>query len=210
MTWQKIALIWTDTDGNIWHILLTIVLRTLITFVVVLGVMRFSGKRSIANLAPFDLVMVILIGEVAALPVGGLEPLYKGLFPAALLGGFHMLTTYVSVRSKAFERLIEGVPTQLIKDGKLIMKNLAKERLSKGDLLTALRLQDVTEIQSVQEAYLEHAGGISVILKRPKQNVTVETLDQRLEAAVEEIVRRGAQQLHREVMQLIEQERRRN
>lgn len=210
MTWQKFALIWTDTDGNVWHIMLTLVLRTLITYIVVLLVMRLSGKRTIANLAPFDLAMVILIGEVAALPVGGVEPLYKGLIPAVLLGAFHILTTFISVRSKAFEKLTEGVPAQLIKDGKVVQKTLTKERVSMDDLLTALRLEGVTEVASVKEAYLEHAGGISVILQKPKQAVSLEQLDQKLKAAVDEIVHRHAEQLHREMKLLLERERNRN
>ncbi|HLO02431.1 MAG TPA: YetF domain-containing protein [Symbiobacteriaceae bacterium] len=210
MTWQKFALIWTDTDGNVYHIMLTLFLRTLITYIVVLSVVRFSGKRAIANLAPFDLAMVILIGEVSALPVAGLEPLYKGLLPAALLGAFHMLTTYISVRNQKFEKFTEGVPTQLVKDGKVIQKALKKERVSMDDLLTALRLAQVTDVSTVKEAYLEHAGGISVILKKPEQPVTAQQLEHKLNAAIEEIVHRGAQQLHREVMQLLEQERNRN
>lgn len=209
-TWTKIALLWTDHDGNVLHIILTLFLRTLITFIVVLLVVRFTGKRTIANLAPFDMAMVILIGEVAALPVGGVEPLYKGLIPALFLGGFHMLTTAISVRSGGFERLVEGVPTMLIKDGKIIEKNLKKERVSKDDLLTALRLKDITDPREVKEAYLEHAGGVSAILKTPKESVTFEQLEHKLNAAIEEIVHRGAQQIHREVKLLLEQERNRN
>lgn len=210
MTWQKIALLWTDTDGNVWHICLTLFVRTLITFIVVLAVVRFTGKRSIANLAPFDLAMVILIGEVAALPVGGVEPLYKGLIPALLLGGFHMLTTFISVRCEWFEKLTEGVPRMMIKDGKIILKNLRRERVSNSDLMGALRLKDITDPRDVQESYLEHAGGISAILKKPKETVTMENLEHKLNAAVEEIVQRTAKQIQREVTMLLEAERKRN
>lgn len=210
MTWQKFALLWTDTDGNVWHICLTLFIRTLITFIVVLAVVRFTGKRSIANLAPFDLAMVILIGEVAALPVGGVEPLYKGLIPALLLGAFHMLTTYISVHCEWFERLTEGVPTQLIRDGKVELKNLRKERVSESDLMAALRLKDITDPRDVQEAYLEHAGGISAILKKPKETVKFEQLEARLNVAIEEVVQRTAKQIHREVAMLLEAERNRN
>jgi uncharacterized membrane protein YcaP (DUF421 family) len=210
VTWQKIALLWTDTDGNVLHIILTLILRTLITFVVVLAVVRFTGKRTIANLAPFDLAMVILIGEVSALPVAGVEPLYKGLIPAILLGAYHMLTTYISVKYKGFEKFVEGTPTQLIKDGKMMEDNLRKERVSKEDLLTVLRLKDITDPRDVQEAYLEHAGGVSAILKKPKETVTLEQLEHKLNQAVEEIVHRSAQQFQREVKLLLEQERNRN
>jgi uncharacterized membrane protein YcaP (DUF421 family) len=210
VTWQKIALLWTDTDGNVLHIILTLILRTLITFVVVLAVVRFTGKRTIANLAPFDLAMVILIGEVSALPVAGVEPLYKGLIPAILLGAYHMLTTYISVKYKGFEKFVEGTPTQLIKDGKMMEDNLRKERVSKEDLLTVLRLKDITDPRDVQEAYLEHAGGVSAILKKPKETVTLEQLEHKLNQAVEEIVHRSAQQFQREVKLLLEQERKRN
>jgi uncharacterized membrane protein YcaP (DUF421 family) len=205
--WQQMAKIWTDSTGNIWHDLLAITLRSLITFIVVLAVVRFTGKRSIANLAPFDLAMVILIGEVAAIPVGGQEPLFKGLLPAILIGLFHVATTWTSLYVTTVEHLTEGVPTLLVKDGKVIKKNLVKERISMADLMTGLRHKEVTDLNMVKEAHLEHAGGISVILKPQNEKVTVEQLDQKLQRAVDEIARRHAEQLHREVMALIETQR---
>jgi uncharacterized membrane protein YcaP (DUF421 family) len=175
-----------------------IIARSVLTFLVVLVVVRWTGKRSIANLAPFDLAMVILIGEVAAIPVADLKvDLLHGILPVCLVGGLHVLVTTLAVRFDKFEKWTEGQPTLLVKDGKVLKQNLLKERVSMADLVTALRHKEVDDVSQVKEAWIEHAGGVSVIRKEEAAT------PQDLEAAIERLIQANAVRIHRELQELL-------
>lgn len=175
-----------------------LIIRSILTFVVVLVVVRWTGKRSIANLAPFDLAMVILIGEVAAIPVADLKvDLIHGILPVILVGGLHVLTTTLAVHNDKFEKWTEGQPTLLVKDGRVLKKNLLKERVSMADLMTALRHKEIKELNEVQEAWIEHAGGVSVIRKEEAATPSD------LEEAIERIVQANAARIRQELQELL-------
>ncbi|MDF2627864.1 MAG: hypothetical protein K0R39_1695 [Symbiobacteriaceae bacterium] len=177
-----------------------LIVRTLLTFIAVLLVVRWTGKRSISNLAPFDLAMVILIGEVAAIPVADLKvDFLHGILPVVLIGGLHVATTTIALHSKWFERLTEGTPTLLIKNGKVLKKNLLKERVSMADLMTALRHKEVTKVDEVKEAWIEHAGGVSVIRRDDMDAATPRDLRE----AIEEIVQANAARMRQELEDLL-------
>lgn len=190
----------TDWMKEIFQHVPVLVVRTVLTFVIVMLVVRWTGKRSISNLAPFDLAMVIMIGEVAAIPIGELDvDFLHGIIPVALIGGLHVLLTRINLYWKGFERWTEGFPTLLVKDGRVLRRNLLKERVSMADLMTALRHKEVEDISEVKEAWIEQAGGISVILKRdfdaatPRdvEQVVERVLARRLPTLVEESVDRA-------------------
>lgn len=180
--WILAQLFTADWWGEVIDHIPVLIFRTLIAFSFVMLVVRWTGKRSIANLAPFDLAMVIMIGEVAAIPIGDLRvDFLHGLLPVALIGGLHVAVTTLNLHSKAFESFTEGHPTLLVKDGRILRKNLLKERVSESDLLTALRHKEVEDVSEVKEAYIEHAGGISVILRREADAATPVDVEQAVE-----------------------------
>ncbi|MGE5674734.1 MAG: DUF421 domain-containing protein [Mycobacterium leprae] len=183
----------------------TLVLRTILTFFTVLLVVRWTGKRSIANLAPFDMAMVIMIGEVAAIPVSELRvDLLHGILPVFLIAALHVLMTTISLRSKTFERWIEGKPTLLVKNGKVLAENLRKERVSMDDLKTALRHKEVLDLRDVKEAWIEHAGGVSVIRNESERAaLSSPQMDAAMEEAIERIVRETAAAMRRELVDLL-------
>lgn len=159
-----------------------LMVRTMIAFAFVMLVVRWTGKRSVANLAPFDLALVIMIGEVAAIPISDLKvDFLHGILPVALIGGLHVAVTTVNLHWKTFERLTEGHPTLLVKDGRILKQNLLKERVSEADLLTAMRHKEVVDVREVKEAWIEHAGGISVILKREAEAATPKDVERAVE-----------------------------
>lgn len=186
-----------------------LVIRTVISFLVVMVVVRWTGKRSIANLAPFDLAMVIMIGEVAAIPVSDLKvDFLHGILPVALIGGLHVAMTTINLHSKPIEKLTEGEPTLLVKDGRILKQNLLKERVSMADLFTALRHKEVDHVADVKEAWIEHAGGISVILadraapatpgdvERAVERVLAGRLEPLVQRAVSEAVQQALMQTY--------------
>ena len=198
--WSLAQIFATDWIGEMIKHVPVLFVRTVVAFLFVMMIVRWTGKRSIANLAPFDLAMVIMIGEVAAIPVSDLDvDFLHGILPVALIGGLHVVVTTINLHWKPFEELTEGRPTLLVKDGRILKKNLLKERVSMSDLLTALRHKDVTNVHEVKEAWIEHAGGISVILKQeadaatPKdvERAVERVLDRRLDRAVAEAVERS-------------------
>jgi uncharacterized membrane protein YcaP (DUF421 family) len=183
---------------EVWDHVPVLFLRTVVSFITVLVVVRWTGKRSIANLAPFDLAMVIMIGEVAAIPIAEMDvDLLHGLLPVALIGALHVVTTWLALRSSTFEHWTEGSPTLLVKDGQVLRTNLIKERVSMADLMTALRHKEVTRLPDVEQAWIEHAGGISVIRKPADRQAELKQL-------IEEVVQAHGARIRQELAELLE------
>lgn len=152
-------------------------LRTVVLFLTVLLVMRWTGKRTVTAMAPFDLALVILISEVAAIPITDLAvDLLHGLVPVVLLGALHIGLTRLNLRSRKMEEYTEGKATPVILGGCILLDNLRRERVSLNDLLAALRVQQVTDVSQVLECWLEPTGGVSVILRPEHRPLTLADL----------------------------------
>lgn len=181
-----------------------LLVRTVTVFITVLAVVRWTGKRTVAKMAPWDLALLILLGEVAAVPVGDLHVhILQGVIPVVLVGALHVLLTTLTMHSRRFEQLTEGTPTVLVKDGEILKPNLLRERVSLIDLKAALRHEGVTDLSEVREALLEPAGGLSIILREPRETVTREDLHN----AVEQIIQANSERMRTELRELL---RRRN
>ena len=148
-------------------------LRTLLTFIALLAAMRLSGKRTVSALAPFDLAVVIIIGEVAAIPIADDDvDMFHGIIPVLMIAGLHVLLSKLNLHSRKLEDVTEGRSTVLIQDGKILKENLVKERVSRRDLIAALRLAEISSLREVRVARLEHSGGVSVIKTEEAQPLT--------------------------------------
>lgn len=188
----------TNFIGELTGDLPVLLVRTVVTFIFILATVRWTGKRSVANLAPYDLALVILMGELAAIPVADLRvELMHGLFPLVLIGGLHVLMTTINMHYSAFEEWTEGRPTLLVKDGEVLKANLRKERVSMIDLHSALRQRQISDVSEVREAWMEPAGGISVFHKRRPAT------DSDLEAAIEQIVQANCDRIRAEIEALL-------
>lgn len=147
--------------------------RTTALFFLVLAVMRWTGKRTVTAMAPFDLALVIMISEVASIPITEIDGnILNGIVPVLILGGLHILLTTLNLRFKKVEDVTEGRPTLLVKDGRILLRNLRRERVSLNDLAAALRMQRVLRLSDVQEAWLEPTGGVSVVLREAARPAT--------------------------------------
>lgn len=166
-----------DWHEVIRHIL-PLTLRTLTLWLTVLVVMRWTGKRTVTAMAPFDLALVIMVSEVASIPIADLEvDLFHGVLPVFLLGALHVGLTTLNLRSRKAEEYTEGRPALLIAHGRIIMRNLVEERVSLADLAASLRQQQVTELADVEEAWLEPTGGLSVIFRPEARPLTLKDLE---------------------------------
>ena len=149
-----------------WHF----VARGIVIYVLVLVLMRFSGKRAVGQFTPFDLVMLILIGNAVQNGInGGENSLTGALIMAGTLVALNYATAWLTARSVAAERLIEGVAVIVARDGQIFHDVLRRELVSKDDFEEALRTSGVRSEKDVEVAILETNGKISVIPKREEK-----------------------------------------
>ncbi len=152
---------------------ITIFIRTLILYVLVVLVMRLMGKRQMGELQPFELVITIMISELAAVPMQNTGvPLINGIIPILTLLFLQTLITFGSLKSDFIKRLVCGSPTILIAKGRILEDALRKTQYSLNDLMEQLRIKGFFNIHDIEYAILETDGDISVIPKSQKRYVT--------------------------------------
>jgi uncharacterized membrane protein YcaP (DUF421 family) len=136
------------------------------------------GKRQIGQLQPSELVITILISEIAAIPMQNPEvPLVGSLIPVLVLVCFEIFTSALNIKSKKFRNIMQGNSLIIIRDGVLDQKQIKRLRFSVEDILEELRKKDVFDISDVLYAFAETNGSISCILKSSKQTATAEMLN---------------------------------
>jgi len=155
------------------HILFDIALRTAAIYFVVLAGMRLIGKGEIGQMTPFDLVLLLLIANAVQNAMTGPDvTLAGGIVAATTLLVINFLLTQLAWRSKNMRRLVEGTPTLLIHNGKLIQKNLNKEKITHEELEQSIREHGVAGLAEVAQATLEIDGAISVLKKEEMPQAT--------------------------------------
>jgi uncharacterized membrane protein YcaP (DUF421 family) len=146
--------------------------RTLILFSLVVVVMRIMGKRQIGELQPFELVVAIMISELAAVPMADIEiPLLDGIIPILTLLFAQVFLAYLSLISNKARTIICGRPSILIEKGTIIESELRRLRININDLLEQLRVKNYANIRDVDYAILETNGQMSIIPKGASQTI---------------------------------------
>ena len=139
--------------------------RTVALYLLLIVGIRAMGKRQIGELEPVELVLMLLISDLAAVPMQDFGiPLLNGALPIVTLLSLSMLLSFFSMRSVRFHRLICGNPTTLIEDGVIRQDALRRNRFTLDELLEELRAQGVTDLTTVKYAVLETNGQLSVLL----------------------------------------------
>lgn len=157
--------------------MINLVIRCTIIYFIVIASVRLMGKRQIGELQPSELVITILISDVASMPLQNMEmPLISTITSLLVLVLFEVLISVLSIKSRAVRKILQGNSVMIIKDGKLIEKRIKLIRYSIDDLMEALRLKDIFDISQVQYAYIETNGSISVELKPQYRTVTQEDM----------------------------------
>lgn len=149
------------------------IIRVTIIYIFVTIAVRIMGKRNIGELQPTELVITLLLSEIASIPIEDNSiPLINSLIPVMLLISFEILNSVICMKSAKFRSLSDGNALIIIKDGKLDQKQLKKLRYTVDDLLSGLRQKDVFDIKEVKYAIIETNGTLSVLLKPEYQNST--------------------------------------
>ena len=143
-----------------------LIVRSLIVYVFLLVLIRLTGKRQVGQLAPFDLILLLVLSNAVQNAMnGGDNSVLAGLISAVTLVGLNYGIGYATFRSKRLEALIEGRPQLLIHNGKLYQDVMDQQRLTQHELDAALRRQGVANIGCVHIAMIENNGEITVQLK---------------------------------------------
>lgn len=151
--------------------LLIIFFRTLLMYFAILIIFRLMGKREIGELSVLDLVVFIMIGEMAVVAIENHnEPVVNTLLPMVVLLGIQIALALFSLHSNRFRKLIDGKPSILISKGKIDEKEMRKQRYNFDDLLMQLRSKDIDNIADVEFAILETSGELSVVKKSKNKN----------------------------------------
>ncbi len=150
-----------------------VLIRSLILYIVVIFGVRLMGKRQLGELQPSELVITILISNIATLPLEDPDiPLFIGILPILTLVCYEVIMSWITLRSLRMRRMISGRPKIIIRNGQIEQATLQDLRLSVDDLMTALRSNQIFDPAQVQFAIMETTGTISVYPKPEYQPLT--------------------------------------
>ncbi len=151
--------------------------RSVILYFVVIIAIRLMGKRQIGQLQPSELVITILISEVAAIPIQDNSlPLITAIIPVMVLICLEIILSVISMKSIVIRNAFSGKAVTVIENGKINIKKMKSLRFTTDDLIAALRQQDVFDIDEVDTAIVETNGSLSVLKKAEHQTVTAHIL----------------------------------
>ena len=167
--------------------MLVYVARTLVLYFIVVISMRIMGKRQIGEMQPSELVIAIMISDLASVPMQSTDiPLIAGVVPVLTLIVAEIIMSFAGLKSRFLRRIITGEPSIIIYDGHVNESELRRLRFNLNDLQEQLRIKDIPNIADVEVAVLETNGQLSIIPKKEARGVTVKDLKIK-DASVEQL-----------------------
>lgn len=143
-----------------------VLFRTFIFYIIITVIYRFMGKREVGQLGIIDLIVSILIAELAAISIDNREEsIFLSILPILLLVIIQIILSRISIKFPKFRNAVDGVPSVIICNGKINFKEMVRQRYNLDDLLTQLRAKQIKTIEDVDFAILENSGNLSVFSK---------------------------------------------
>lgn len=150
-----------------------ILIRAIILYIVVILAIRLMGKRQLGELQPSELVITILVSNIATLALEDTSiPLMMGIIPIFILVTLDVIMSFITLKSRRVRKLVSGNPKIIIQNGTINQKQLKELRFSLDDVMESLREQSIFDINEVQFAIVETTGKISVYQKFGNQAST--------------------------------------
>ena len=150
-----------------------VLIRSLILYLLVIFAVRLMGKRQLGELQPSELVITILVSNIATLPLEDVDiPMIVGVTPILSLVCFEVIISWITLRSPMVRKLISGSPKVVISNGTIDRQVMRELRFSVDDLTMALRGQGIFDLAEVQYAIVETTGNMSVMKKQPDDTPT--------------------------------------
>ena len=167
MHWLEVVLGFGEEAKNLDA--LEMAVRAVVTYLVILAMVRLGKKRFMARASAFDMIVGIILGSIASRAITGNAPMVPSMAACAAILLLHWLFSGIAVRWHGFGHLIKGSDRLLVKDGRVDELEMRKVHMSHRDLQEALREQGLDDVADVAEGRLERSGKLSVIKKtRPK------------------------------------------
>lgn len=139
-------------------------IRTIILYILIIAGVRLMGKRQVGELEPSELVLSLIIADLASVPMQDYGiPLLTGVVPILTLLAVTMILSVLTMKSVRFRALLCGRPSMVIQNGTLVQGEMAKTRLTVDELLEELRIKGYTDISQIKYAILETNGQLSVL-----------------------------------------------
>ena len=174
--------------------MITILCRTIIIYITLVITMRILGKRQLGELEVSELITTILLSEIATMPIANQDiPISYAIIPLITIVMFEVTLSFISSRSPALKNLLSSPPSTLIYDGKINQCELKKNRISPEELISELRINNITNVSHVKYAILEQNGMLSIIPKIQFQQPTLKQLNlqEKEEGIVHMIISQG-------------------
>lgn len=147
------------------------VLRAVVVYVVLLAMIRLSGKRTMGQFTAFDMLLIVLLGNAVQNALLGADTsMAGGLLLAATLMTLNWTVGFVTARSKRAERVLEGAPVVLARNGHVYRDVLRRELVSRDDFAKAMREAGVSDIDRIHLALLETNGHITILLRQTQKD----------------------------------------
>ncbi|MBQ3002179.1 MAG: DUF421 domain-containing protein [Clostridia bacterium] len=148
-----------------------ILIRTVLAYIILLGIVRLMGKRQIGELQMTEFISAILLSEIASLPLTDRDiPLLYGIVPLCVIGSFEVILALLCRRFAPFRHFLEGKPIELVKNGVYLEQNLTKTRISREEIDAQIRINGFASIREVDTVTLEQTGKMSVLPKSTDSN----------------------------------------
>lgn len=141
-----------------------LVIRGVVIYAFLLFMLRMTGKRQVGQLAPMDLILLLILSNAVQNAMNaGDNSLLGGIIIATTLIMINWLVSYTGYRIPSFEKIVDGQPLELIRDGKIVASVLSDEHITRAELDAALRIAGAFELSTVKRASLETNGHVSVL-----------------------------------------------
>jgi uncharacterized membrane protein YcaP (DUF421 family) len=140
--------------------------RAFAVYVLMLVVIRALGKRTVGNFAAFDLLVALMLGELVDEIIYGDVSFMQGTMAIVVIAGAQAGNAWLTYWGHGFDRVFEGSPTPIVKDGRLLEAGMRKERMNAKDVIAHLRQFGVSDLREVKAAYVEDDGVVSIV-RRP-------------------------------------------
>ena len=132
-------------------------------YVLMLTVIRLTGKRTVGNFTAFDLLVALMLGELVDEMIDGDVSFTQGTVAILVVAGMKSITAWLSYSNRTMEKILEGEPVLVVKNGEFQRDGLRRERLNELDVQSVLRLAGIEDMKEVRLAFVENDGQISII-----------------------------------------------
>lgn len=154
------------------------IIRTVLLYILIIFAIRVMGKRQLSDLQPSELVITLIIADIASIPMeDNSRPLLSGIIPMLVLVALEIIVSVCMMKNSRFRKVICGSPVMIIENGKLLQNEMKRLRITTEDLCVQLRQSGVFSIEDVEYCIAETNGKLSVLQKPSKRNPTAEDMN---------------------------------